>query len=445
MTPEPISPVAVIDDSPSALSQMLALLRTVGNCTPVGFTDPEEGLLYCLNHDIDLVVVDYEMPGINGVRFVESFRDDPRKASVPVVMVTSTADKNVRYAALQVGATDFLGKPIDPVEFVARMSNQLSASRAFKTLARLSHWLTGEVHKISTVVHQSPVSVMITNSDGHIDYVNPAFTVATGFSSMEVLGHSAAELMIETFGTEERASILAEIEAGQEWRGTGQGRRKDGSLYWESVRVFAIRDEAGAVTNLVSISEDITRHKEYEALLNWQNNYDAVTRLPNRMLALDRLGQAIAYAGRSGGIKVAVLRIDVNRLKLVIETLGFAAGEELLRQAAQRLQADLRPDATLAHIGDGEFALILPDVGEASGLRMTIDAIRQEFARPLAIHDREIPSSVTIGAALYPTDGSTASELLHNADMALTAAQNHELGGWRLFTAETHSGARTSL
>jgi len=446
MMPTPVQPstVAVIDDSPSALSQMLALLRTISKCAPVGFTDPEEGLRYCLNHDISLVVVDYEMPGINGVRFVESFRDDTRKASVPVVMVTSTADRSVRYSALQVGATDFLGKPIDSVEFVARMNNLLMASRAYKTLAGMSRWLSEEVHKVSTVIQQSPVSVMITDPAGHIVYVNPAFTAATGFSSTEVLGHSAEELMIETFGTESREAIEAEIEAGQEWRGTGQGRRKDGSVYWESVRVFAIRDEAGTITNLVSISEDITLHKEYEARLNWQNNYDPVTRLPNGMLAFDRLGQAIAHAERSGG-KVAVLRIDIDRFKLVVETLGRAAGDDLLRQAAQRLQATLRPDATLARIDNGDFVLILPDIEELHGLRTAIDTIRRDFTPPFTIRDGDVSISASIGASLYPADGSSATDLLQHAQAAMNTARNEADGGWRLFTPETDAGVRTRM
>jgi len=446
MTPSPVpaSTVAVIDDSPSALSQMLALLRTISKCAPVGFTDPEEGLRYCLNNDVSLVVVDYEMPGINGVRFIESFRDDTRKASVPVVMVTSTGDKNVRYSALQVGATDFLGKPIDSVEFVARMNNLLMASRGYRSLAGLSQWLTDEVHKISTVVHQSPVSVMITDPDGHICYVNPAFTAATGFSSTEVLGHLAGEIMLETFGTECRASIQADIEAGQEWRGTGQGRRKDGTVYWESVRVFAIHDETGAITNLVSISEDITLYKDYEARLNWQNNYDPVTRLPNGMLAFDRLGQAIAHAERSNG-RVAVLRIDIDRLKLMTEALGHAAGEDLLRQAAQRMQTTLRPDATLARVGTGDFVLILPDLEELHGLRMAIDTIRHDFATPFTIRDGDVSISVTIGASLFPADGSTATELLGHAQTALDTARSEAPGGWRLFTPETDAGVRTRM
>jgi len=436
-------PVAVVvDDSISALTQMLNLLRTIGTCSPIGFTDPREGLDYCLSHDVALVVVDYEMPGMDGVHFIESFREDRRRSLVPVVMVTSTGDKDVRYLALQVGATDFLSKPVDPVEFIARMNNQLSASQAHKTLAGLSQWLTDEVRKVSAVVRQSPVSVMITDRAGRIDYVNQAFMAVTGLSAEEAIGRTPAELRVETYEAEERAAITATIEAGQEWRGTTQGHRKDGSGYWEAARIFAIRDEAGTLTNLVSINEDITLHKEYEARIAWQNNYDALTGLPNRMLAIDRLDQAIAHA-ECNGDTVAVILIDIDRFKLVIETMGHAAGDELLRQVARRLQeSEMRGDATLARIGNDDFAVIIPQIKESYALQPTLDQIRQCFALPFMIHDSEIFTSASLGVSLYPTDGLSPSDLLRNAHTAMTTAQSEERGGWRFFTSELDSGVR---
>jgi len=438
----PALTAVVVDDSISALTQMLNLLRTIGTCTPVGFIDPKEGLDYCRSHEVDLVVVDYEMPGMNGVQFIEHFREDQKKNSVPVVMVTSTEDKDVRYLALQVGATDFLRKPVDPVEFVARMNNQLAASQAYKTLAGLSQWLTDEVRKVSAVVRQSPVSVMITDRAGHIEYVNPTFIAVTGFSTDEAIGRLPAELMVENYGDEERAAINAAIEAGQEWRGTTQGHRKDGTGYWEAVRIFAIRDEAGTLTNLVSINEDITLHKEYEARIAWQNNYDALTGLPNRMLAIDRLGQAIAQAERNGD-SVAVILIDIDRFKLVIETMGHAAGDELLRQVAQRLQsADLQLDATLARIGNDDFAVIVPQVKDSYALQPTLDQIHQGFVTPFLIHDSEVFTSASVGVSLYPTDGLVSSDLLRNAHTAMTTAQTEERGGWRFFTSELDAGLR---
>jgi len=440
--PEAAQTAVVVDDSASAVAQMSALLRSISGCTPLGFTDPREALSHCLTHAIDLVVVDYEMPGMTGLQFIEAFRDDVDSASVPLVMVTSSADKDVRYSALQVGATDFLGKPIDAVEFVARMSNLLAASQAYKTLAGLSQWLTDEVRKISTVIRQSPVSVMITDRSGRIDYVNPAFVAASGFSPQEAIGRMPSDLNIEAFAEGDRSAIEEAINSGHEWRGTSQGRRKDGQAYWESVRIFAIHDESGAITNLVSINEDITLHKEYEARLNWQANYDALTRLPNRMLALDRLSQAIAHAERAG-TQVAVILLDINRFKLIIETMGHAAGDELLLEAAQRLRNLARADATQARIGNDDFAMIVQDAQDIYTLQQVLESIRQSFSQPFFILDSEVFVTVSIGVALYPTDGATASDVLRNAHTAMSTAQREETGGWRFFTSELMPGCAT--
>jgi len=444
MRPEQAQIAVVIDDSASSVAQMSTLLRSINGCQPVGFTDPREGLAHCLSHDVDLVIVDYEMPDMTGLRFIESFRDDKQSLSIPVVMVTSSGDRDVRYSALQVGATDFLSKPIDPVEFVARMNNLLAASRAHKTLAGLSQWLTDEVRKISTVISQCPVSIMITDPAGRIDYVNTAFVGASGFTLEEAIGQMPCDLNIQTFCEDDRAAIDQAIEDGREWRGTAQGRRKNGRPFWESVLIFAIRGEDGAVVNLVSINEDITLRKEYEARLNWQTNYDSLTLLPNRMLALDRLGQSIALA-ESTGTEVAVIVIDIKRFKMVIESMGHAAGDEMLLEATRRLRGVARSEDTLARLGNDDFALILHDAQDSRLLQQTLETIRHSFAEPVFIEGSEVFISVAIGVALYPTDGDNASDVLRNAHAAMSSAKCEENSCWRFFTSELDSELRSHI
>ncbi len=129
-----IQRAVVIDDSPSSVALMAQLLTSISNCEPVTFTNSAKALEWCRENDLDLVIVDYEMPAPNGIAFIESFRQDSRKASVPVVMVTSSSDRDVRYMALQIGATDFITKPIDQIEFLARVQNLLSFAQTMKDL-----------------------------------------------------------------------------------------------------------------------------------------------------------------------------------------------------------------------------------------------------------------------------------------------------------------------
>jgi len=194
----------------------------------------------------------------------------------------------------------------------------------------------------------------------------------------------------------------------------------------------------------VSINEDITLRKEFETRLNWQTNYDALTRLPNRALALDRLGQAIARAERAQS-QVAVIMIDIRRFKLVIESMGHAAGDELLLEAAQRLRLIARPDDTLARLGNDDFAMIVHEAKDSYCLQQLLESIRQSFAQPFFINDAEVFITVAIGVSLYPTDGATASDLLRNAHTAMSNAQALEAGGWRFFTSELDAGLRNRM
>jgi len=441
--PMPRQRAIVVDDSASSVALMAQLLETVDDCEAVGFTNSGEALAWCGDNDVDLVVVDYEMPAPNGIAFIEAFRENKRKAAIPVVMVTSTEDRDIRYMALQIGATDFLSKPIDPVEFVARMRNLLASCRAHKSLAELSLWLTDEVRKTSMVINQSPVSVIITNRDGVIEYVNPSFTEATGYTAAEAIGKKPSLLKSGATPPEQYADLWNTITSGGVWRGTFHNRRKDGSLFWEAARISALRDSHGFITHFVAIKENITLLRDYEERLEWQTNYDSLTGLPNRMLVLDRLGQAIASTGRDDR-PVAVMHIDLDRFKAINDTLGREAGDEILRQVAQRLQVERRQTDTVARVGNDEFVMVLSDLSRTHSPQAVAERICEKMAAPFLIKGAEVFISASIGIAVFPSDGETAKDLLHSATAAMPAAAER-LGGWRFFTPELDASAHRRL
>jgi len=452
MTPPSIQRAIVIDDSASYVALMTHLLATVDACETLGFTNSADALAWCGENEVDLVVIDYEMPDPNGIAFIQAFRANPRNTSVPVVMVTSTEDRDVRYMALQVGATDFLTKPIDQLEFTARIRNLLNAYQAHKKLAELSLWLTDEVRKTSMVVNQSPVSVIITDPDGMIEYVNPTFVETTGYSSEEALGRTPSILKSGFAAPELYKDLWDTIVSGQLWRGTLQNKRKDGSLFWEDVRISPLRDSAGTITNFVAIKENITLKKEYEARLEWQANYDSLTGLPNRMLVQDRLGQAIALADRNAN-QVAVMHIELNRFKAVNDTMGHEAGDEILRQVAARLLAEQRQADTLARIGNDEFIMVLADVNQVHSPQAVAARICETIKAPFAVGGTEVFVTARIGIAVFPNDGRTPPNLLRSATAAMRDSANattrdseaEQFGGWRFFTPEQDALAHRRL
>lgn len=144
--------VAIVDDSESATSFMTGLVLDLRNVDVTPFGESLEALAWLRRHPVDLVIVDYLMPALDGLGFIERFRKEPIQQGVPVIMVTASDCKDVRYMALQLGATDFLTKPIDPVEFTARISNTLDAQQIRKSLADRSSWLAGEVARATAAL-----------------------------------------------------------------------------------------------------------------------------------------------------------------------------------------------------------------------------------------------------------------------------------------------------
>jgi putative two-component system response regulator len=145
--------VAIVDDSDINLTLLKALVVKIGDCQPLSFQDSLQGLAWCVGNLPDLVIVDYMMPGLDGLQFVTRFRAAPGCAEIPVLMITANDDKDVRYEALQIGATDFLTKPVDRIEFSARVRNMLALGSSRKKLADKAAWLAEEVEKATASIH----------------------------------------------------------------------------------------------------------------------------------------------------------------------------------------------------------------------------------------------------------------------------------------------------
>ncbi len=146
--------VLIVDDAEINLILFEALIRRMGDCEPIKFTDAVQGLAWAQTHDVDLVIVDYMMPGLHGIDFIHQLRATKGREDVPVLMITANDQKQVLYRALDAGATDFLTKPVDKVEFMARVNNMLQLGASRKVLANRATWLAEEVRKATVEIVQ---------------------------------------------------------------------------------------------------------------------------------------------------------------------------------------------------------------------------------------------------------------------------------------------------
>ncbi|SDH04230.1 PAS domain S-box protein [Roseospirillum parvum] len=307
--------------------------------------------------------------------------------------------------------------------------------------------IEADLRKLSRAIEQSPVGVIITNAQGVIEYANPKFLADSGYEHTEVIGATPRILRSGLTPPDVIRQMWLTIQAGQPWRCEFQNRRKTGELYWDMTLVQPIRDPEGRITHFVAIKEDITARKQADRQVWEQANFDAITRLPNRILFTDRLGQALMRARRTNE-EVAVVFIDLDRFKAVNDTLGHEAGDELLVAVAQRLTESVRESDTVARLAGDEFTLILPSPGSHADLVAVVRRVLESLRAPFHVaHGREVLIGGSLGVALYPRDGDSTGELIRNADTAMYRAKESGRNAYRFFepTMNAEMVARTNM
>lgn len=298
----------------------------------------------------DVVLSDFNLPSFSAERALDTLRASGQ--DLPFIILSGVVQAEDAVSLLKRGAHDFLNK-----DALARLAPAIERERR-EALERTQRRAAEErVRILSRAVEQSPVSVVITDPEGMIEYVNPKFTEATGFSAEEAIGRELLFTRLPESGHDAWASLWTTVGEGMEWRGEFCSRRRDGQVIWEYVTVSPLKDDQGGVGHYIAVKEDITTRRSYEEQLLRQANFDDLTGLPNRVLVLDRLEQAMALAHREGELS-AVLYIDLDRFKTVNDTQGHSAGDRLLIEAAARLTACVREGDTLARMGGDEFLLI---------------------------------------------------------------------------------------
>ena len=307
------------------------------------------------------------------------------------------------------------------------------------------HKLTADnLRKLSQAIEQSPVSVIITDINADIEYVNPEFTKVTGYEAGEVIGRNPNILSSGETPSYQYKNMWRAITSGGSWSGELYNKKKNGELFWENVTISPIKNAVGKNTHYLAIKEDITLRKDYEERLLYQASYDKLTDLPNRSLAYDRLQQAIANAIREQK-HIAVIYIDFDHFKNINDTLGHAAGDKFLIIMAERLLSCVRDVDTVARLGGDEFLIMLTEVGgekyetEAEyvyAIKHKTELILKEISQPCTIEEMEFSVTVSAGVALFPKDGEDPHVLLRNSDTAMYRSKRKGRDTYEMFSPE---------
>lgn len=299
--------------------------------------------------------------------------------------------------------------------------------------------------KLSAAVYEKTTeAIVVTDTNGIILDVNPAFTKITGYSRDEAVGRRTSILSSGRHPAEFYHAMWQKLSSNDFWQGEIWNRRKNGELYPEWLSISALYDEDEKVDRYVALFSDISKLKENEERILYQANYDVLTDLPNRMLFMDRLGQTVMVGEREGNT-AALMFIDLDNFKIVNDTLGHAAGDELLKVVAERLSECVRAEDSVARLGGDEFTVILPNISQEMAATVVADKILKALSYPIQLGSKEVHVGASIGITLFPRDGKTPAELLQNADTAMYRAKEQGRNMYQFYTQELQTRVRARM
>ncbi len=328
---------------------------------------------------------------------------------------------------------EFIGYRGAGRDITVRKMAETAALRSRDELEALIESRTAELRKLSQAVAQSPVSVIITDREAKIEYVNQAYLTQTGYQLDEILGQTPAMMRSQETRESVYRDIWGAIVAGRDWSGELLNRKKNGDKFWVQAHISAVKDTIGRVTHYLAIEEDISLRKAQEQRILHQAQYDALTDLPNRMLAVDRLNQSMKIAQREVH-KVVVMFVDLDDFKKVNDTLGHDAGDLLLVEAARRMEGAVRGGDTIARQGGDEFLVLLGGIQQTRDVECVAQKIIAAYSKPFSVEGVELVITPSIGLSVYPDDGEEAAILLRNADAAMYRAKDEGGNSYHFYT-----------
>jgi diguanylate cyclase (GGDEF)-like protein/PAS domain S-box-containing protein len=283
------------------------------------------------------------------------------------------------------------------------------------------------------VIEASLDGIMIVDAERKIEFVNPAFTHMTGYTSEEIIGQNPNVLKSGHHDEPFYKHMYTVLAAQDYWQGEIWNRRKNGEIYPEWLTINVIRDEDGQITQYAAIFSDITERKKTEERIKNLAYFDVLTGLPNRRLFTDRLQVAIANAHRHGH-PLAIMFLDLDLFKRINDSLGHGVGDQVLVETAGRISHCIREGDTVARLGGDEFTILLPELDHLEDAAKLAERVIGHVKQPFMVDDHELYVTTSIGIAVYPEDGATVEALIKNADTAMYRAKDLGRNSFQLYT-----------
>lgn len=432
--------ILVVEDEVIIAQDIQRTLIQLGYDAPIFSVNGKDALEQVTAIKPDLILMDIHLKGgMDGIAVADEIR---RSSALPVVYLTAHSDEGTLRRARITEPYGYIIKPFEERELEIAVDIALYRHAAEKKLKQMERWLATTLKSIGD-------GVIATDTTGTVTFMNQMAETLSGWTLQEALGcpiEQILNLVYETNPTEVeslvtrvlREKMIIEVEQDTVLiTRTGQSMPINDSA-------APIRNDDGDIIGIVIIFRDVTARKQVEQQLRHLAMHDPLTGLPNRMHFTDRLNIAFEYSRRHEDYRFAVLFIDLDRFKVINDSLGHLFGDKLLVEIAKRLKNSLRSNDTIARLGGDEYAILVTDITDMRDVMHVAERIQKNMASAITINGQEVFTAASIGIA-FNTSYKRPEDMLRDADTALYKAKELGRGRFIVFDTDLHERAKRLL
>ena len=351
----------------------------------------------------------------------------------PFIIVTGAGDEAVAVKAMKTGAYDYLIKDVG--------RNYLQLLPIVIEMAIVNKRRENQLKLLSMAVMSIQDSVYFTDMENKILFINNSFLITYGYREEDIIG-LPSDILCEKYPSGRDLSNTLSEATKDIWCGEMQHVHKNGTKFPIYISKAIVKDELEKELGIVSIVRDISELKATEQRLEYMAHFDDLTKLSNRVLFYDRLNKMLSRANRDN-LLFALLVLDLDRFKIVNDTLGHNTGDILLRMTAERLLKCVRDSDTVSRLGGDEFAIILAGIKKEQNAATVAQKIIDCLENPFIINDEPVTIGTSIGITIHPSDGNSPDSLVKNADMAMYKAKRGGRNRYEFYNSEMNAASIT--
>ena len=471
------SKILVVDDKP----ENLQLLSDALDCEEYEVKcviNGEMALIVANSVVPDLILLDVVMPGLDGYQVCEKLKADKKTQDIPIIFLSANNNSVDRVKALNAGGADYINKPFQINEVLLRIKNQLQLKAAQKEILKLNTELEQRILERTTQLEEAneklrfeiqereAITQLLKESEEKLEgilnsleevvwsadlatsnllFLNPAATKVYGRSVAELLENP--DLRLESIHPEDRDRVELSLASSLNHSNDLEYRivQPNGEIRWVWERSRLIYDNDGTKKRRDGIICDITERKKVEEELSFEAKHDSLTNLPNRAAFIERVEQTLNYCQKNPEHLFAVLFIDLDRFKIINDSLGHLIGDELLTYVAQVLTTCSRTDDYVARLGGDEFTILLTTIETIDDANIIAERIQAKLTTPVCLQGHTVFTSASIGIVMGDRKYEDSAAILRDADIAMYRAKADGKARHEIFDEEMYAQTKELL